>query len=195
MDKENRYAKFHLAALPFPGCEFFKKFRDNAHTISDLYYDWSSSHNDATIHAPDIRLHKSFNAFALSNNSNPKYRPLPIRWDDYQKWDLLELSKNYMRAMLQYVANSSSGTLVHCISGWDRTPLFVSLLRMSLWADGLIHQSLNAYQMLYYTVAYDWFLFGHNLPDRLSKTEDILFFCFNVIKNFTDKEFCLVTPK
>lgn len=28
----------------------------------------------------------------------------------------------------------SSGLLVHCISGWDRTPLFVSLLRLSLWA-------------------------------------------------------------
>ena len=26
------------------------------------------------------------------------------------------------------------GLLVHCISGWDRTPLFVSLIRMSLWA-------------------------------------------------------------
>lgn len=27
-----------------------------------------------------------------------------------------------------------SGLLVHCISGWDRTPLFISLLRLSLWA-------------------------------------------------------------
>ena len=26
------------------------------------------------------------------------------------------------------------GLLIHCISGWDRTPLFISLLRMSLWA-------------------------------------------------------------
>lgn len=35
-----------------------------------------------------------------------------------------------------------SGLLVHCISGWDRTPLFISLLRLSLWAvsmDGLGH--------------------------------------------------------
>jgi hypothetical protein len=27
-----------------------------------------------------------------------------------------------------------SGVLVHCISGWDRTPMFISLLRISLWA-------------------------------------------------------------
>jgi len=50
--------------------------------------------------------------------------------------------------------------LVHCISGWDRTPLFISLLRLSLWAEGAIHQSLSALEMLYLTVAYDWFLFG-----------------------------------
>ncbi len=29
------------------------------------------------------------------------------------------------------------GLLVHCISGWDRTPLFVSWLRLSLWAVSL----------------------------------------------------------
>jgi myotubularin-related protein 14 len=38
---------------------------------------------------------------------------------------------------------------VHCISGWDRTPLFISLLRLSMWADGEIHQSLSAEQILY----------------------------------------------
>lgn len=32
------------------------------------------------------------------------------------------------------VVSDESGLLVHCISGWDRTPLFVSLLRLSLWA-------------------------------------------------------------
>ena len=68
--------------------------------------------------------------------------------------------------------------LIHCVSGWDRTPLFVSLLRLSLWAvsqaamsyeysihscicqDGRVHQSLGAAEILYFTVAYDWLLFG-----------------------------------
>ncbi|MEQ2178487.1 hypothetical protein GOODEAATRI_014506, partial [Goodea atripinnis] len=53
-----------------------------------------------------------------------------------------------------------SGLLVHCISGWDRTPLFVSLLRLSLWADGAVHASLGPAEILYLTIAYDWFLFG-----------------------------------
>ena len=30
--------------------------------------------------------------------------------------------------------SGEGGLLIHCISGWDRTPLFISLLRMSLWA-------------------------------------------------------------
>jgi len=56
--------------------------------------------------------------------------------------------------------SAKTGILVHCISGWDRTPLFVSLIRLSLWAEGLIHESLSAAEILYLTIAYDWFLFG-----------------------------------
>ena len=37
-------------------------------------------------------------------------------------------------ARLLLVHTAKDGLLVHCISGWDRTPLFVSLLRISLWA-------------------------------------------------------------
>ncbi|XP_050815774.1 myotubularin-related protein 14 isoform X5 [Gopherus flavomarginatus] len=85
-----------------------------------------------------------------------------------------------------------SGLLVHCISGWDRTPLFVALLRLSLWADGLIHASLEPAEILYLTVAYDWFLFGHMLVDRLSKGEEIFFFCFNFLKHITSEEFSAV---
>ncbi|XP_035517069.1 myotubularin-related protein 14-like [Morone saxatilis] len=85
-----------------------------------------------------------------------------------------------------------SGLLVHCISGWDRTPLFVSLLRLSLWADGAVHASLEPAQILYLTIAYDWFLFGHMLPDRLSKGEEIFFFCFNFLKHIVSEKFSAV---
>lgn len=76
------------------------------------------------------------------------------------------MTQNYVKLLLKYLRENSNGMLVHCISGWDRTPLFISLLRILLWADGAIHQSLNAKQMLYFTLAYDWYLFGHNLPGR-----------------------------
>lgn len=74
-------------------------------------------------------------------------------------------------------------------TGWDRTPLFVSLLRLSLWADGVIHTSLSAFQILYFTIAYDWMLFGHDLKDRMSKGEEIFFFCFFFLKHIHDEEF------
>lgn len=58
-----------------------------------------------------------------------------------------------------------------CVSGWDRTPLFVSLIRLSLWADGLVHRTLNAMQILYFTIAYDWCLFGHQRQTTNTHTQ------------------------
>jgi len=76
-------------------------------------------------------------------------------------------------------------------AGWDRTPLFISLLRISLWADGVIHTTLDSYQLLYYTIAYDWMLFGHDLADRLNKGEEILFFCFDFLKYIENEQFSI----
>jgi len=66
---------------------------------------------------------------------------------DFQDWDLVVLSQNYLKLLLGYLRDRDRGLLIHCISGWDRTPLFVSLLRLSLWADGAIHKSLDADQV------------------------------------------------
>lgn len=109
----------------------------------------------------------------------------------FQMWDLIKLTQNYMRLVLRYLVDQPQGLLIHCISGWDRTPLFVSLLRLSLWADGVIHHSLSAAQILYFTIAYDWMLFGHNLYDRLSKGEDIFFFCFHFLKYMIGEEYSI----
>ncbi|XP_059519452.1 myotubularin-related protein 14 isoform X11 [Myotis daubentonii] len=107
-----------------------------------------------------------------------------------QTWDLVQQTQNYLKLLLSIInSDDDSGLLVHCISGWDRTPLFISLLRLSLWADGLIHTSLKPAEVLYLTVAYDWFLFGHMLVDRLSKGEEIFFFCFNFLKHIISEEF------
>ena len=45
--------------------------------------------------------------------------------------------------------------------------------------------------MLYYTIAYDWMLFGHDLQDRLSKGEEIFFFCFYFLKYICDEDFSI----
>ncbi|KAG0347748.1 Myotubularin- protein 14, partial [Podila minutissima] len=114
-----------------------------------------------------------------------------------------ELTQNYLRLYLTHIADgtdmehpggparSSKGLLVHCISGWDRTPLFISLLRISLWADGEAHQSLTAAEILYLTMGYDWFLFNHLLADRSQRGEDIFYFCFYFLKFIYGEEFSL----
>ncbi|KAH8280227.1 hypothetical protein KR018_000361 [Drosophila ironensis] len=175
-DPNKHYKSFNLLSLPYPGCEFFKKFRDNNYMARNLHYNWKQSFNDANINIP---------------NMGPA-ADIDVVWPEYKDWDLVAITQNYLRATLKYVQEESSGLLIHCISGWDRTPLFVSLVRLSLWADGLIHQSLNALQMAYFTLAYDWYLFGHQLPDRLKRGEDIMFFCFHVLKFITDEEYSIV---
>ncbi|KAH8371562.1 hypothetical protein KR093_008033 [Drosophila rubida] len=175
-DPNNHYKRFNLLSLPYPGCEFFKKFRDNNYMAMNLHYNWKQSFNDADINIPHL---------------GPA-ADTDIIWPEYRDWDLVSITQNYLRATLKYIQDDNAGVLIHCISGWDRTPLFVSLVRLSMWADGLIHQSLNALQIAYFTLAYDWYLFGHQLPDRLRRGEDILFFCFHVLKFITDEEFCVV---
>ncbi|XP_063700425.1 myotubularin-related protein 14 [Culicoides brevitarsis] len=176
VDKEKRYSDFTIISLPYPGCEFFREFRDNNYSGEGLVFDWGQAYVDANIGVPDDLFTNALN----------------IDWDNYKAWDLVKITQNYLKLLLKQLEENSSGLLIHCISGWDRTPLFVSLLRLSLWADGQIHQSLNAIQMLYLTIAYDWFLFGHNLPDRLCKGEEIFFFCFYVLKHIMDDEFSTV---
>ena len=80
--------------------------------------------------------------------------------------------------LAQFRPESNGGILVHCLSGWDRTPLFVSMIRVAAWAEGAAHASLNVDEMLYLTLAYDWMLFRHRLADRMSRREEVMFYCF-----------------
>lgn len=173
VDKEERYKSFLILSLPYPGCEFFRNFRDNDYSGYGLVFDWSQPYVDAQLQVP----------------TNLITAELDIEWHMYKKWDLIEMTQNYLLLLLKYVQTQDTGILVHCISGWDRTPLFISLLRISLWADGEIHQTLSTLEMLYFTLAYDWVLFGHHLPNRLDKGEVIFYFCFYMLKYIQDEEF------
>ncbi|MGH0158333.1 UNVERIFIED_CONTAM: hypothetical protein FKN15_060336 [Acipenser sinensis] len=156
VDKAQRYADFTLLSVPYPGCEFFKDYKDRDYTAEGLVFNWNQDFVDAPLTIPE----------SLSKNLN-------INWREYQSWDLVKQTQNYLKLLIHIInIDDKSGLLVHCISGWDRTPLFVSLLRLSLWADGVIHATLEPAEILYLTIAYDWFLFGHMLPDRLSKGEE-----------------------
>ncbi|XP_074861071.1 phosphatidylinositol-3,5-bisphosphate 3-phosphatase MTMR14 isoform X3 [Carettochelys insculpta] len=173
VDKAQRYADFALLSIPYPGCEFFKEYKDRAYRAEGLVFNWKQDYVDAPLSIPASLT-----------------QPLNIAWSEYQSWDLVQQTRNYLKLLISLInGNDDSGLLIHCISGWDRTPLFIALLRLSLWADGLIHASLDPAEILYLTVAYDWFLFGHMLVDRLSKGEEIFYFCFNFLKHITSEEF------
>ncbi|XP_074527390.1 phosphatidylinositol-3,5-bisphosphate 3-phosphatase MTMR14 [Halichoeres trimaculatus] len=175
-DKAQRYADFTLLSVPYPGCEFFKDYKDRDYTAEGLVFNWNQDYVDAPLTIP----------LCFTQN-------LDIDWTRYQSWDLVDQTQNYLKLLLHIInSDDESGLLVHCISGWDRTPLFVSLLRLSLWADGAVHASLEPAEILYLTIAYDWFLFGHMLPDRLSKGEEIFFFCFNFLKHIVSEKFSAV---
>lgn len=168
------YARFRLNSVPYPGCEFFAEYARAGRQAAGLAFDWSQVEDRARISAD--------------------CRGDPLRWIGYERWDLNELTKAYLRAMLEDLKrdDKSGGVLIHCISGWDRTPLFVSLLRLSLWADGLAHQSLSACEIVFLTVVYDWLMFSHHLKNRVDKREEVMHFCFNFLAQITGAEFSLI---
>jgi myotubularin-related protein 14 len=136
-DQRRRYESFEICGVPYPGVEFFSEFRSDQNVCPE----WEK-------HGPKAEMQLSSPAFDAD-------------WDDFRSWGIAELTGNYVKLLLASLRSEKcDGILVHCISGWDRTPLFVSLLRLSLWADGLVHESLTAEEIFFLTVAYDWYLFG-----------------------------------
>lgn len=176
VDKVGRYSEFTIINLPYPGCEFFRVYKDCAYNAEGLIFDWTQTHIDANIVIPN----------------DPISTQLDIDWTQYKCWDLIRLTQNYFQLILRYLTEGSAGILIHCVSGWDRTPLFISLLRLSLWADRKIHSSLSALEILHLTLAYDWFLCGHNFIDRINRGEEILFFCFNFLKYIESEEYSCI---
>uniref|UniRef100_A0A8C2J3C7 Myotubularin related protein 14 n=1 Tax=Cyprinus carpio TaxID=7962 RepID=A0A8C2J3C7_CYPCA len=166
VDKAHRYADFTLLSVPYPGCEFFREYKDRDYTAEGLVFNWNQDYVDAPLTIPDFFT-----------------RNLNINWSEYRSWDLVQQTQNYLKLLLHIInSDDENGLLVHCISGWDRTPLFVSLLRLSLWADRAVHASLEPSEILYLTIAYDWFLFGLVLF-LFHLNIYIFFFCFNFLKH------------
>ncbi|KAI9178976.1 Myotubularin- protein 14 [Blastocladiella emersonii ATCC 22665] len=189
-DTHNRYQDFHLVSVPYPGVEFFREFKDNRYCGRNLRFDWSQTFVDAELHVARASILQQLSAGAASSS-------LP-EWDAYKSWDIITMTQNYLKLILASLSDDADascddaslpkpGILVHCISGWDRTPAFVSWIRLSLWADGLAHASLAAEEVLYLTVAYDWLLFNHLLCDRTSRGEDIFAFCFYMLLFILDE--------
>lgn len=119
-------------------------------------------------------------------------KELDIDFENYKSLDVNNLTLNYLKLILSYMVEpSSESILLHCISGWDRTSLVLSLIRLSLWADYELHPALNYEQILYLTLGYDWYLFGHDLNDRVEKGEEIMHYCFYFLKFLSSTEYSI----
>ncbi|TGZ62913.1 hypothetical protein CRM22_007169 [Opisthorchis felineus] len=176
-DSHRRYHDFDVLALPYPGSEFFRVWRDSEYAMADLVFDWEQAGIEVELREESLRR-------TLLTSG--------IDWAAYKTWDVTTLTGNYLKLLLGLLVEGAGGMLLHCVSGWDRTPLFISLMRCLLWAEQLAHQSLGTSEMLYFTLAYDWFLFGHKLRTRLESGEEILLFAFRFLATIaSDTSFSL----
>jgi myotubularin-related protein 14 len=172
---EQHRTTFKVTGLPFPGVESFEDFIERVDKLNGKPMTtqfWERIPAQITL-------------------SMPYQLPRPNEWSAYRSWNIVQLTQNYIRYIMHLLhdPDEEAGLSLHCISGWDRTPLYISLLRILLWAEGLVHQSLDVDQMLYLTVAYDWLLFGHNLVNRLNKGRQIFYFCFWVLEHLKDDDY------
>jgi hypothetical protein len=175
-EKSGLYQKFKLEVMPYPGRESFVFKGKKEKKRYD--FRWSDSGNY------DADFSTTVNLANLPKMNIKKFRD----------WNLIEITQNYLLLILEMLSNGKQddGLLIHCVSGWDRTPLFISLVRILLWADNEIHKDLNVDQMLYLTVAYDWMLFFHSLHDRMERSEEILKFCFDFLQFIESDEFSIL---
>ncbi|XP_035205696.1 myotubularin-related protein 14-like isoform X2 [Stegodyphus dumicola] len=170
------YEEFETLRLPYQGAYHFREFLENTKVEKLKFYcDWSKRGTairfPVDVKVPGMDISKC------------------------QLWTALEITQNYLLLLLTCIMSEKKGILINSHNGLDRTPLFVCLLRLSLWADGLIHQSLNPLEMAFLTVSYDWHLCGHDLQDRMFQKYLIMLFCFKCLEHissdrFSMKKFC-----
>jgi len=163
------HSEFPHNAMPFPGVESYKGFRAASEEGKPL---------------PTLRSRNEKNKFQSELRVNKEF-PL-LGQVDYRSWDIVTLTQSYVLYLFYILRTEEKGMLLHCISGWDRTPLWIGILRILLWAEGLIHRSLDVDQIIYLVVAYDWLLFGHQLAKRLKENSEIMYCAFWLLQHLTD---------
>ena len=52
VDKENRYSDFVIMSVPYPGCEFFRDWRENGYMAEGMMFDWNQGYVDALLDLP-----------------------------------------------------------------------------------------------------------------------------------------------
>ncbi|KAH0630338.1 hypothetical protein JD844_013275 [Phrynosoma platyrhinos] len=124
VDKAQRYADFTLLSIPYPGCEFFKEYKERDYTAEGLVFNWK------------------------------------------QSWDLVQQTQNYLKLLISIINGDAQMT----VGSW-----------YTVYPAGTGRRSSSP------SCASPCGL--HMLVDRLSKGEEIFFFCFDFLKHITSEEF------
>ncbi|KAF7249975.1 Myotubularin-related protein 14 [Varanus komodoensis] len=104
VDKAQRYAEFTLLSIPYPGCEFFKEYKERDYTAEGLVFNWKQDYVDAPLSIP----------VSLT-------QPLNIDWSEYQSWDLVHQTQNYLKLLISII--NGDGRADPCVPGTCRDSL------------------------------------------------------------------------
>jgi len=171
------HVNFSHNAMPYPGVESYKVFRN---LIKEGKLPYLRTRNEKNKFQAELKVSVEF--------------PL-LEHINYRDWNIITLTQNYIIYLFYLLREKDKGILLHCISGWDRTPLWIGIMRILLWAEGLIHRSLDAEQLTYLVIAYDWLLFGHQLAKRLKENSEIMYCAFWLLQYLTDELYSFSNTK
>ncbi|KAJ3436222.1 myotubularin-related protein [Anaeramoeba flamelloides] len=181
----NSYRDFSVNYFPFKGVQTLICFNKLGYDVSNLEYRIieGSGYNRPSV---------NFEKYVKRNTPD-----VPSHMMHKRKISLVKLFQTYFQSCIDKLGNDkSNGLLIHCFSGWDRTPLFLSMIRLSLWADGLLHSDLSLEELCYFVISYDWYLYNHRLQRRLRSKSEILHFAFYFMQFLAGENYSLnKTPK
>eukprot|EP01090_Pellita_catalonica_P000973 TRINITY_DN10706_c0_g2_i1.p1 TRINITY_DN10706_c0_g2~~TRINITY_DN10706_c0_g2_i1.p1 ORF type:complete len:321 (-),score=51.89 TRINITY_DN10706_c0_g2_i1:192-1070(-) len=179
-------SNIHVLQMPYPGVEFFQSVNES-NFFSDTFSKNSSSFKDIPADRKGNLIpsweaaQRQFAMESVFSAVRHDFNDTDVDFKDLPKWSIFELTLRYFSIFQHLVREVLQGEacLIHCVSGWDRTPFWVGIMRLYLWSTGKILTKLNAKEVVYLVVGYDWLLFGHNLMGRLKHGQDIFsFFIF-----------------
>ncbi|KAJ6243755.1 myotubularin-related protein [Anaeramoeba flamelloides] len=177
---QNLYKDFSVSYLPWDAVQTLICFRKLGYDVSNLQFPMFEG---SCYNKPSVNLDKYLKNIASDQ---------PFRSSHKREIPFLKLLQTYFQSCIDKLENKNhSGLLIHCKSGWDRTPLFISMIRLSLWADGLLHSNFSLDELCYFVIAYDWYLFHHRMLHRLKNKSEILHFTFYVMQFLANTNFSL----